>query len=276
MHKGDRGRLLLVGGSLGMTGAIALAARAAVRAGAGLVTAGVPLSLVDTVEAKLTEAMTLPLPQLEARALSLDAFDAIKLFQPGRLSALAVGPGMGRYSSTQALVRRLVTESELPLVLDADGLHAFDGAADLIRLTNGPPRTVLTPHVGEFLALTGESMESLGEQRFETVTRWAARLNTVLVLKGGPTLIAHPSGDRVAVNPTGSEALATGGSGDVLTGFIAGFLAQGLDAWDAALIGVFLHGLAADYLVDEWNSPYGLAAGDLIEALPYAIGDLLL
>jgi NAD(P)H-hydrate epimerase len=274
MHKGDRGRLLIVGGSAGLTGAVALAAEAAVRAGAGLVTAGVPRSLNDVMEAKLTEAMTLLLPELEARALSRDAFDTIALFQPGRLTALALGPGMGRHPSTLGLIRRILTEMRLPTVLDADGLYAYAGQADDLRLrTDGP--LVITPHAGEFAALTGETPEAIQERRFELCSTWARRLGTVLVLKGAPTVVGDPDTGTVYVNPTGSEALATGGSGDVLTGLIAGFLAQGVDAMEASLAAVFLHGWTADWLVGEWGTLHGIKAGDLLEAFAPALGDLL-
>jgi NAD(P)H-hydrate epimerase len=265
----------VVGGSPGLTGAVALAASAAVRAGAGLVTAGVPLGLNDLLEVKLTEAMTLPLPQLESRVLSRDAFDPIALFQPGRVSALALGPGIGRHPSTQALVRRIVQEIHLPTVLDADGLFAFNGRADLLRVSAAGNHLVLTPHAGEFAALTGESPEAVAADRFAVASRWAQRLGAVLVLKGAPTVIADPDREVVLVNPTGSEALATGGTGDVLTGFIAAFLAQGLEPLEAASAAVFLHGFTADVLVEEWGSPYGLRAGDLVEHLPVAIGLLV-
>jgi len=275
MHKGDRGRLLVVGGSAGLTGAVALSSRAAVRAGAGLVTAGVPLSLNDILEVKLTEVMTLPLPELEARALSREAFDSIALFQPGRLTALAVGPGAGRHPSTRALIQRIIGEIDLPTVLDADGLNAFAGEPDLLRSSAAGTRLVLTPHPGEFSALTGESMGPVLEHRMEAASRWARRLGVVMVLKGAPTVIADPESDTVYVNPTGSEALATGGTGDVLTGLISGFLAQGLDAVDAAITGVFLHGYVADYVVEDWGSLYGFEAGDLIDWFPTAMGFFL-
>jgi hydroxyethylthiazole kinase-like uncharacterized protein yjeF len=275
MHKGDRGRLLVVGGSPGLTGAVTLASAAAVRAGAGLVTAGVPLGLNDILETKLTEAMTLPLPQLETRVLSRDAFDAIAIFQPGRLTALAVGPGIGRHPSTQALVRRIIADIHLPTVLDADGLFAFNGKADLLRMSAAGNRLVITPHPGEFAALTGERPDAIREDRLGVAARWARRLGVVLVLKGAPTVIADPDSETVYVNPTGSEALATGGTGDVLTGLVSGFLAQGLEPLEAAAAAVYLHGWTADLLVEEWGSPYGLAAGDLIEMFPTAVGTLL-
>ena len=275
MHKGDRGHLLVVGGSAGLTGAVALAAEAAVRAGAGKVTAGVPLSLLDVMEVKLTEAMVLGLPELDVRALSQAAFDRVMLFDPGRLTALAVGPGAGRHRSTRSLFRRILEEIHVPTVLDADGIHAFAGAADLLRTAAAGEDLILTPHLGEFCTLTGMAKEDVLADRFDAVRGWAKRLDAVIVLKGAPTLIAEPDGVTVYLNPTGSEALATGGSGDVLTGLIAGFLAQGVAPVDAAVAGVYVHGMIADFICETWNSPYGLKAGDLIEAFTPALADLL-
>jgi ADP-dependent NAD(P)H-hydrate dehydratase / NAD(P)H-hydrate epimerase len=275
MHKGDRGRLMVVGGSPGLTGAVAMACEAAVRAGAGLVTAGVPLGLNDVLEVKLTEAMTLPLPQLESRVLSRDAFESIAIFQPGRLAALAVGPGMGRHQSTQALVRRLIQEIALPTVLDADGLYAFSGRSDLLRLAAAGRNLVLTPHPGEFAMLTGETPEDIRDHRFELASKWAQRWNVVVVLKGAPTVIANPETGTVYVNPTGSEALATGGTGDVLTGLLAGFLAQGVGSLYAAMTAVYLHGWTADYTTEKWGTHYGLQASDVIDHFPLALGALL-
>jgi len=275
MHKGDRGRLLVIGGSPGLTGAVAMACEAAVRAGAGLVTAGVPLGLNDILEVKLTEAMTLPLPQLESRVLSREAFESVAIFQPGRLAALAIGPGMGRHQSTQALVRRLVQEISLPAVLDADGLYAFQGRADLLRLAAAGRNLVLTPHPGEFAMLTGESPDDIRDHRFELASKWAQRWNVVIVLKGAPTVIANPETGAVYVNPTGSEALATGGTGDVLTGLLAGFLAQGVGSLYAAMSAVYLHGWTADYTTEKWGTHYGLQASDVIDHFPLALGALL-
>jgi len=275
MHKGDRGRLLVIGGSPGLTGAVAMACEAAVRAGAGLVTAGVPLGLNDILEVKLTEAMTLPLPQLDSRVLSREAFESIAIFQPGRLAALAVGPGIGRHQSTQALVRRLVQEIDLPMVLDADGLFAFSGRADLLRQAAAGRRLVLTPHPGEFAMLTGETLEAIHDRRFELASHWARRWNVIVVLKGAPTVIADPELGTVYVNPTGSEALATGGTGDVLTGLLAGFLAQGVGPLYAAMTAVYLHGWTADYTTEKWGTHYGLQASDVIDHFPLALGALL-
>lgn len=274
MHKGDRGRLLVVGGSPGLTGAVALAARAAVRAGAGLVTAGVPARLQHVMAVKLTEAMSLALPESENGVLGPGAPEAVMAFQPGQLTALALGPGAGRHPETRAAVRDLVARLALPTVLDADGLMAFAGEADLLSHSAAGRGLVLTPHPGEFAALTGEPLEEIQASRPAAAARWAGRLGAVIVLKGAPTVIADPGGD-VYVNPTGNEALATGGTGDVLTGFLAGFLAQGLDPVDAAVAAVYLHGWIAEYVVDDWGSIYGLQAGDLIDYFPAALGDFL-
>jgi NAD(P)H-hydrate epimerase len=161
------------------------------------------------------------------------------------------------------------------MVLDADGLYAFNGQADLLRMSAAGNKLVLTPHPGEFAALTGESSRAVEENRLEIASRWARRLGVVLLLKGAPTVVADPDREIVYVNPTGSEALATGGTGDVLTGIIAGFLAQGVDPVEAAVLGAYLHGWTADCVVAEWGSRYGLQAGDLVDYFPLALGTLL-
>lgn len=182
---------------------------------------------------------------------------------------------MGRHPSTRELVRRVVAEIDLPTVLDADGLFAFNGEADLLRVAAAGEKLVLTPHAGEFAALTGESTETIQTRRIELAAEWSKRLGVVMVLKGAPTVVASATDGLVIVNPTGSAALATGGTGDVLTGFIGGFLAQGLEPMDAAVLAVYLHGLTADFITAEWGSPYGFLASDLLDGFPEALGALL-
>jgi NAD(P)H-hydrate epimerase len=196
-------------------------------------------------------------------------------FQPGRVTALAVGPGVGRRPETRDAVREIVARVALPTVLDADGLTAFAGEADLLARSAAGRGLVLTPHPGEFAALTGEPVEAVQAARIDAASRWASRVGAVIVLKGAPTVIAEPDTGTVYVNPSGNEALATGGTGDVLTGILGGFLAQGLGPVDAAVAAVYLHGWIAEYIVDDWGSPYGLEAGDLIDYFPAALGDFL-
>ena len=275
IHKGDRGRLLMLGGSPGLTGAMALCSEAAVRAGAGLVTLGIPESLMDIMEIKTTEAMCLALPETQDRALDASGAARVREFQSGRVSAWAMGPGAGRAHETQELFRHLVTDSQLPMVIDADAIHAFSDHHVLLKNVQSEERPVLTPHWGEFLALTRLSPEAAAEaDRLALAAEWAQELNVVLVLKGAPTLIADPTGSSVVINSTGCEALATGGSGDVLTGIIAGFLAQKKSSFDAAVAGVYLHGYLADYLTEETGSGFGHKAGDFVSIMPQAFGSL--
>jgi ADP-dependent NAD(P)H-hydrate dehydratase / NAD(P)H-hydrate epimerase len=271
-HKGDRGRLLVVGGSVGLTGAVALATMAAARGGAGLVTAGVPAGLNDILEVKLTEAMTLPLAEGAGRWLSPAALPQIRDFAGERLTAMVIGPGLSRNEEALELARLLVAGFSCPRVVDADALYAFRGRSDLLArsVTGGP--LVLTPHPGEAEWLLGRPAAEIGAGRLELAAAWAQEHGQVLVLKGAPTVIGSPDGETF-VNPTGGPALATGGTGDVLAGLIGAFLAQGLSPLRAAIAGVYLHGGTAD-LIAEKRSRYGLVAGDLVEALPEAMGEV--
>ncbi len=268
-HKGTFGHLLVLAGAEGKTGAAAMTSEAALRAGAGLVTLGIPASLNDILEVKLTEAMTLPLPEAPgARALGGTAFAPIQEFLDGKMS-LALGPGIGTHPETRDLVRRLVMEMACPMVIDADGLNNLDGATAGLKEAPGP--RILTPHPGEMARLVGLTTAEVQARRLDLARETAAQLGVVLVLKGAQTVVAAPDG-RASLNSTGNPALASGGTGDVLTGLIGGFLAQGLSAWDAGRLGVFLHGLAADFFVNR-VSPRGMIAGDLLAVLPQVFAE---
>jgi NAD(P)H-hydrate epimerase len=264
-HKGDYGHALILAGSPGKAGAAILAARAAVRSGAGLVTAAVPEPIVQTVDLGSIESMTLALPasasgQLAERAAEV-ALDAAE----GK-AVLAMGPGLGQDPSTIAAIRRIALECPLPLVLDADGVNTFAGrAADL---AGRRAETILTPHPGELGRLLGISTAQIQEDRLAAARGAAEETGAIVVLKGHLTLVA--SGTAVFVNPTGNPGMASGGMGDVLTGMIAGLLAQGLDALDATLLAVYLHGLAGDLAAARLREG-NLAASDLIQILPAAV-----
>jgi len=272
-HKGTFGHLLVLAGSEGKTGAAALACQGGLRAGAGLVTLGVAQSLNDIMEVKVTEAMTLPLPQAEgARALGRRALEPIEAFARG-CAALALGPGLGTHPDTRELVRTLVQRLDRPMVVDADGINALAGNPPLTKKTKNlgaaGPR-ILTPHPGELARLLGCSPKEVQSRRLALAVETAGQYGAVLVLKGAQTLVAAPDG-RLSLNPTGNPALASGGTGDVLTGLIGGFLAQGLSAWDAARLGVYLHGLSADCFAAQ-HGPRGLVAGDLLARFPEVLG----
>jgi ADP-dependent NAD(P)H-hydrate dehydratase / NAD(P)H-hydrate epimerase len=263
VHKGTRGHLLVIAGSTGKTGAAALASLASLRAGAGLVTLGIPRSLNAVLETKLTEAMTYPLPETQAGTLSLEAEQQILHLLQGK-SALVIGPGLSTHEETVLLVRRLVSSCPVPMVVDADGLNALAG--DLSPLRSGKGQAVLTPHPGEMARLSGLGNSEVQADRAGLASRFAQDHGCHLVLKGARTIIARPDG-RIHVNPTGNPALASGGSGDVLTGLLGGFLARGLSPERAAVCGAYLHGLSADLLAQEVGC-VGILAGDLIEVIP--------
>jgi hydroxyethylthiazole kinase-like uncharacterized protein yjeF len=272
-HKGTAGRVLIAGGSPGLTGAVALAARAATRSGAGYVQCAVPEGLHDLLEVKLTEEMTLPMPQGADRTLCPAAAGAI-LARAAAVDALVVGSGLSRDAGAAELARRLVAESPCPVLLDADGLNAFERHAGLLSAAraphspNAPPAKarVLTPHLGEMSRLTGIAPAELETHRLDACREWAMKWGCVLVLKGAPTVIAGPDG-RATVNPTGNPGMATAGMGDVLTGIVAALLAQGLSPYDAARAAVYAHGLAGEHCASAIG-PVGFCAGDVAEALP--------
>ena len=269
-HKGSCGFVAVVAGSVGMTGAAALTAEAALRAGAGRVSLGAPASLNDILEVKLTEVMTRPLPEVKhRRCLALRALGDIEAFVKG-VDCLALGPGLGRYRETEELVRRLVVRVEVPLVLDADGLNACVGATELLKRRLAP--TVLTPHIGEFARLSCLSKEEILANLIAVSRHFAQDHQVVLVLKGAPTVVAWPDG-RVAVNTTGNPGMATAGAGDVLTGLVAGFIAQGMGVDQAVALAVFVHGAAGDRARDrlgEWS----VMAGDIVAEVPGALLEL--
>ena len=269
-HKGTYGHLLILAGSAGKTGAAALAAEGALRAGAGLVTLGVAASLNDVLEVKVTEAMTLPLPEAEgSRALGRGALQPILEFLGDKITALALGPGLGTVPETRELVQSLVRRLRLPMVIDADGLNALAGELPCLKEAAGP--RIITPHPGEMARLLGATAKEVQADRLGVARRTAQGHGVWVVLKGAQTVVADPEG-RISVNPSGNATLASGGTGDVLTGLIGGFLAQGLSPWDAARLGVYLHGLAADYLAMLHGPQGGLIAGDLLTIFPQVLG----
>lgn len=264
-HKGTYGHLLVVAGAPGRTGAAVLAARGAVRGGAGLVTAAVPAAVLDLVDGGSVESMTLPLACQPQGELSEAAVPAL-LAAAGGKSAAALGPGLGQTEEAATCIRRAVRELPLPLVLDADGVNAFAGRAP--ELAEREAATVLTPHPGELGRLLGIPTSAVMADRVEVVREAAVTVDGVVVLKGHRSLVATPTG-QVWVNPTGNPGMATGGSGDVLTGLTGALLARGLDPLPATLLGVYVHGLAGD-LAASTTGPEALSAGDIVDALPRA------
>ena len=273
-HKGSYGRVLVVAGSTGMTGAAALASEAALRAGAGLATLATPKHLNPILEGLLPEVMTLPLPETEAGSLTVSATSAILEFAEKTKSVLAIGPGLSQHPETVSLVHQLIRENReqelgLRMVIDADGLNALAQERNILALLDR--ETVLTPHPGEMARLTGTSVSTLEKDRIHTAQQFASEHSLTLVFKGAPTVSADANGDAW-INSTGNPGMATGGMGDVLTGVIAGLMAQGIASEKAAALGVYLHGLAGD-IAAEVLGMHGLIASDVLKAVPQAFSN---
>jgi NAD(P)H-hydrate epimerase len=265
--KFDSGHVLVAGGSVGLTGAVCLAASGAMRAGAGYVTACVPASLNDIFEIKLTEVMSAPLP--EERGAHTEAGAAEVLQRAARRGgALVLGCGLGRSDGAVAFARAVAREASVPLVLDADGLNAHAGRLDELR--GRPAPTVLTPHAGELARLLGTESAEVSARRLAHAREAAERSGAVVVLKGDDTLIAEPEG-RVAVNDAASPGLATAGTGDVLAGVLGALLARGMAPFDAACAAVRIHAEAGRRAAETVGSADGVVAGDLLSELPRAL-----
>ena len=269
-HKGTFGHAGIIAGSVGKTGAAAMAANAALRVGAGLVTVAIPSSMNDVLEAKLLEAMTVPMPETKARTFSRTAFERLAAFISAR-TAVAIGPGLSTHPETVELVQALLKQLDRPAILDADALNALAGRASLLTECKTPP--IITPHPGEMARLEIDATpQSVNADRIGTATRFARERGVFVVLKGARTVIARPDG-AVAICPTGNPGMATAGTGDVLTGMIVGLLAQGLASWEAACVATYLHGSAGD-LAAANNGQAGMIAGDVIEQIPHALKKL--
>ena len=264
-HKGTFGHLFAIAGSRGFTGAAKLMGEAAGRSGVGLVTLGVPASLGDVVAGDLREVMTMLLPATPAESIATEAVDAAVAYSEGK-TAVALGPGLSQHPETVAFVLAFVERCPVPMVNDADGLNAL--STDVSVLTRAAQPCVLTPHPGEMARLCGVSTSDVQAERAGAASGLAEGYGCVVVLKGADTVVAGPAGERF-VNRTGNSGMATGGTGDVLTGVIGGLMAQGMSGLDAACAGVFLHGLAGDRAA-EAHSERGLIASDVIAALPDA------
>ena len=265
-HKGQSGHVLIVAGSRGMSGAAVLTARGALRAGAGLVTVAIAASEQPVVTHQIPEALTLLLPDSPAGVITDGALAVLVNYLEERaISALAVGPGLSVGSGVAHVVRGILKDWEQPLVLDADGLNNINVA----DLGGDYPRLIITPHPGELAHLLKIERDAVKRDRVRVAENTAQDHQLVCVLKGRHTVITD--GKHTCLNPTGNPAMATGGMGDVLTGMIASFLAQGLGALEAACAGVYLHGLAGDL---DRISDRGLLASDVADAVPRALAQI--
>lgn len=265
-HKGDYGHVFVIAGSVGMTGAAALCAQAALLSGSGLVTLGICKSLNPILARKLTEVMTKPLPETRQQTLSEKALSEILKFAK-KVDCVAIGPGLSRNRSTQKLVKRLIVFLNKPIVLDADGINALERKAAILKSAKAP--IVITPHPGEMSRLVSLSRREISKAKEKVAKEFANKYNVVCVLKGHRTVVAEPKG-KTYTNTTGNPGMASGGVGDVLTGMIASFIGQGIRPFDAAKLGVYLHGLAGDLAAKE-KGEVSLIATDLLNKLPEAI-----
>jgi NAD(P)H-hydrate epimerase len=267
-HKGEAGRVLLIGGSYGMSGAPILAANAVLKSGAGLCIAALPDKILPIFAAAFAEATSHPLPCNDAGQLTEEAMNVLPKYWEN-VNAVALGPGIGREASTLKLVQRIVNKCPQPLVIDADALYALREIESDLKQRGAP--TILTPHPGEMGELMEMSTQDVQNARIDTAIACAQKYNAIVVLKGSRSIVALPDGNTY-INLTGNSGMATGGTGDVLTGTIAGLLAQTKDAQSATLLGVYLHGLAGDTAYAEKGN--GLIAGDVAGNLPRALVEL--
>jgi hydroxyethylthiazole kinase-like uncharacterized protein yjeF len=287
-HKGDYGHVLVVAGSRGKTGAALMTAKSCLRAGAGMVTIGIPESLADIYQSRVTEEMILPLPDRGSGTVSEEAYHEIAGFLNGHGDVLAIGPGLTSGKEIANLMQRLLATVTVPAVLDADALNALSGKSEVLARAKAP--LVLTPHPGEMARLLlGRGGRAQGDQgrrekdphaweaglrtsverdRIDTARSFAEKTGIYLVLKGVPTVIAGPEGG-IFLNTSGNPGMATAGAGDVLTGVIAAFLGQGLNPLDASVLGVYMHGLSGDIGAEE-KGMHSLIASDIIDNLPRA------
>ncbi len=270
-HKGSFGHLLVVAGSPGKTGAAALCSNAAMRCGTGLVTLGIAKGLNKRIEPLVIEPMTVPLPEKQKGMLTEHCLYPI-LDLAAEKQALALGPGIGTDKGTQKLVKRLVKEISIPMIIDADGLNCLADNLSILKEKKAP--MILTPHPGEMARLCGCSTADIQADRLNIATAFSKAHDLILVLKGAQTIISLPDG-KSYICPTGNPGMASGGMGDVLTGLIAGFCAQGFTPEHAGLAGVYIHGLCADILAEKIGA-FGFLASDMVANIPMTIHQHLL
>jgi len=266
-HKGSFGHLLCICGSKAMAGAPVLAASAALRSGAGLVTLAFPESLYGTVSAKLTEALLMPLPENECGTLSASCLKQL-LASLSKFDAVVIGCGLGVNEDTQAVVRAVIENSDAPLILDADALSVL--SKDMSVLENAKCDMILTPHIGEMARLTSLSKDAIINDKINTALSFSKKYKVNLALKCANTVVTFAEGNRVYINNTGNTGLSKGGSGDVLAGLIGGFAVQNFVISDALTAAVFVHGYTADAVADR-TSETGMLPSDVVSELPYSL-----
>ena len=265
-HKGSFGHVFVLAGSIGKTGAAAMTSMGAMRSGAGLVTLGIPESLNQVMARKLTEVMTLPLAESASGVCGYEAFDEIMKFIRDK-EVVVLGPGLTAEEPVKKLVLKLIVASKIPLVIDADGVNCLSDNTNVLKKAKA--QVIITPHPGEMARLIGSTAKDVQADRIGIASRFAKEHKIIVVLKGARTIIAEPSG-RIFINPTGNPGMATAGTGDVLSGMIGGFIAQGYSPLDACNMAVYMHGLAGDEIAKK-KGEIGMIATDLLNILPQVI-----
>ncbi len=262
-HKGEAGHTLIFAGSVGKTGAGAMAGESALRTGAGLVTLAVPSSLNPILEEKLTEVMTEPVPETSEQTFGKVSVERAKKLMEDK-EVIAIGPGIGQNKDVDEFFREILLSAKVPVVIDADGLNSLARQMELLEKTQAP--LILTPHPGEMSRLTGLSTKEIQSERLKIAREYAQKWGVILVLKGARTVIASPEGEAF-LNLSGNPGMASAGMGDVLTGIIAGLVSQGYSPLEASVLGVYIHGKAGDLAYQELGG-VGIIAGDLISRIP--------
>lgn len=269
-HKGDYGKVLVIAGSVGMSGAATLTSLSALRAGSGMVSLAIPKSLNTILEIKLTEVITYPLAETKEGSIAANAYQEIKKLI-ARNDIIVIGPGLSLNKSTQQLIRQLVTGFDKPIIIDADGLNAFVGFKKELKKAK-TKSIIITPHEAEFSRLFEIPLKDVHLQREGLTKKISSEYNITTVLKGYRTVVA--SSLKTYINESGNPGMATAGSGDVLTGLIAGLRAQGLDDFEAASLAVWLHGRAGDLAAEKYTQ-LSLIATDILEQIPEAMKELI-
>ena len=269
-HKGDYGKVLVVAGSRGMSGAAYLASEAALRSGSGLVYLAIPESINDILEAKTTEVITIPLAETSEGTIGKRSLRKLRELTAS-VDILAIGPGISRNGVSQMLVRDVISKASLPMVVDGDGINAFVGHMGILK-NKSPKSLVITPHREELARLIGRDASFIDRDREGVALSFARDYDITLVLKGHNTVVTD--GVKKYINDTGNPGMATAGSGDVLTGMIASFIGQKINRFDASCLAVYLHGLAGDIAARE-KTEYSMTATDILGYIPSAMETLL-
>jgi len=263
-HKGDYGHLFIIGGSPGLTGAVCLSGLAALRSGCGLATIGIPESLNQIIEIKLTEVMSFSLPETKEHTFSASALTKTQKFIKGKADGVVIGPGISLKTETQQFVKKIIQITEKPLVIDADAIKIISSDISILKKKKTP--AILTPHPGEMGYLIKKPTSEIQKDRVNCAKKFASEFGVIVILKGYKTIITD--GKNIHINLTGNSGMATAGSGDVLSGIIGSFLVQGIDPFQSAKLGVHIHGLAGDLAAKEIGET-SLIASDLIEYFPH-------